>query len=337
MSFIRTISFILGLFSIFSISHANSNPAIVVSNPLIEDWVQNVVGEDLEVYSLLKEGQDPHYYEPTTKDAKILSSAKVILFFGLGLEDHWLNRLYKSSDSNARKIKITNGLELLPPKATWSHGSTPSALESMPPCCRKKFLEGSNNSISQPSEINLSHSKEYDPHVWLDVKNVILMVTLINDELGAIFTEKADSFDNRASKYITELEALESWIKDELRQIKLPRRKLVTYHDNFRYFARSYGFEIGGDVLGSINTYSNDPSGKHLRILVEKIREDRIPAIFSEYGQNPQLTQQIASEADLPKPTILYTDTLGLEKDNAHTYILMMRKNVTNIVSALKQ
>jgi ABC-type Zn uptake system ZnuABC Zn-binding protein ZnuA len=113
------------------------------------------------------------------------------------------------------------------------------------------------------------------------------------------------------------------------------RRKLVTSHDTFGYFAKRYGYEILGTALGSISTEAADPSAGAIVVLVEQIKAAGVPAIFAENVQNPGLMDRIAVEAGVKLGPTLYTDALGEPGSDGDTYLKMMRYNITSIVAAL--
>ena len=113
------------------------------------------------------------------------------------------------------------------------------------------------------------------------------------------------------------------------------RRRLVTSHDTFAYYARAYGFEIVGTALGSVSTEVGEPSAQQFAALVAEIQEAGVPAIFAENVANPDLMQSIADEAGVALAPPLYTDALSEPGGPAETYVALMRTNTTTIVTAL--
>ena len=142
-------------------------------------------------------------------------------------------------------------------------------------------------------------------------------------------------YEANAAAYIAELEALDASIREQVGTLPEERRKLVTSHDTFGYFADAYGFDVLGTALGSLSTEAGDPSARDIATLITEIEEAGVPAIFAENVANPDLMESIAAEAGVSLAPRLYTDALGPQGSPGETYIGMMQSNVTTIVDAL--
>lgn len=184
----------------------------------------------------------------------------------------------------------------------------------------------------QPRRIS---SNETDPHVWQSPRNAMLMVEAIAEELALADPDHADGYRRRADEYIRLLESLEAEIREQLETLPLDRRKLVTTHDTFAYFADEYDFEVLS-VLGSASSEASDPSAREVAMVIDRIRDLRVPAIFSENILNPKLTEQIARESGVNVVPTLYTDALGPADSPGADYLGMVRFNVRTIVEALR-
>jgi ABC-type Zn uptake system ZnuABC Zn-binding protein ZnuA len=186
------------------------------------------------------------------------------------------------------------------------------------------------------SEEEHGHSHgEYDPHVWHDPNNAMAMVEAIRNALVGADPNNASTYALNADAYLAELEELDAFVEEQVATLPEERRKLVTGHDTFGYFARQYGFEIVGTALGSVSTEAADPSAGELAELVEAIKASGVPAIFAENVSNPALMETIAREAGVTLAPTLFTDALGEPGSEGATYLEMVRFNVTTIVTAL--
>lgn len=162
------------------------------------------------------------------------------------------------------------------------------------------------------------------------------MVENIRAALAAADPANAAMFNANAAALTTELQQLDADLRAMIDEIPAERRKLVTTHDLFGYFARDYGFEVLGSALGSVTTEAADPSAGQIAGLIEEIRSAGVPAIFVENVGNPALMQRIAQEAGVTLAPPLYTHGLGPAGSGADTYLGMMRTNVQIIVEALR-
>ncbi len=281
---------------------------IVVPFSILGYLVKNVVGEEVEVMTSVGPDGYPHTFEPTPQDGVAIACADVIFENGVGLET-WLSEIVASTQSRARHIVVTKGLKLRRGKR--HHDST------------KK---------SEPH----THEDDEDPHVWHDVHNVIHMVSVIRDAMIEINPTHAKRYEVNAAAYLNCLQKMHQWVDAEVAKLPKDRRKLVTNHDTFGYFADRYGFEIVCSAMASLSTKASEPSAGEFSKLVMSIRSTRVPAVIAQNIHNTRLMGQLAREAGVKLAPSLYTNALGPPNSPGHTYEKMIRHNVTTIVRALQ-
>src|SRR5207249_5732227 len=170
-----------------------------------------------------------------------------------------------------------------------------------------------------------------NPHMWFDPALSRGYVLKIRDALIALDSPGRDVYMLSAEKYSLQLLTLEAELKAKVDTIPPERRKLVTSHDAFPYFAKAFGFEIVGFAEPEPG---KPPSAGELAKLVEEVRSANVPAIFSEAGGSAQLAETVAKETGAKVVTDLPTDSL-LDRP-ADSYIGLMRVVVDKIVAALK-
>jgi ABC-type Zn uptake system ZnuABC Zn-binding protein ZnuA len=170
-----------------------------------------------------------------------------------------------------------------------------------------------------------------NPHMWFDPALARQYVDKMRDALIALDPPGKDAYTANAKKYSDQLVILEAELKAKVAAIPQDRRKLVTSHDAFPYFARAFGFEIVGFAQPEPG---KPPSAGELADLVEKVKAAKVPAIFSEVGGSTQLAETVAKETGAKVVTDLPTDSL-LEAP-ADSYVGLMRVVVDKIVAALK-
>ncbi len=284
---------------------------IVASFSILGDLVENVGGDAVQVTTLIGPGVDAHTYDPAPADLVVLAEADVIFENGLGFEP-WLDGFFESTQPPAARVVVTDGIT--PREAGEEHDEQQGDVED-----------------------DAAHEHgQFDPHVWHDVANVMMMVGNIRDALVAADPARAELYEANAAAYIGELEALDASIREQVGTLPEERRKLVTSHDTFGYFADAYGFEVIGTALGSLSTEAGDPSARDIATLITQIEEAGVPAIFAENVANPDLMESIAAEAGVELAPPLYTDALGPPGSPGETYIGVMQSNVTTIVDALR-
>jgi zinc/manganese transport system substrate-binding protein len=284
---------------------------VIASFSILGDIVQNVGGEDVVVATLVSAGADTHTFDPSPRDAATLAGARLVFEIGLEFEP-WLDRLFAASGSQAGRIVVTHGLAL-----------------------RSAASDEHNSDGGHDGHPDDDDHGEYDPHVWHDVANVIHMVEVIRDALARADPPNGASYEANAAAYMSELRDLDRWVRDQVQMLPPERRKLVTNHDTFAYFAAAYGFEITGTAMGAVTTEVADPSARQIAMLVEEIRAAGVPAVFAENVSNTHLMAQIAQEAGVSLGPPLYSDALGPPGSESDTFIRLMRHNVGAIVNAL--
>jgi len=173
---------------------------------------------------------------------------------------------------------------------------------------------------------------EPNPHLWLDVANAKAYVEKVRDSLSKVDGINAGYYTDRAKSYLAQLDELDKWIQAEVETIPKARRKLVTFHDAFPYFAERYGFSLQGVLVASPG---KEPSARDLTTLARRIKQERVPAVFAEAQFNPKAMEVLASDTGVRVITNLYNDSLSTGPE-ANSYIALMRHNVTQIVKALR-
>jgi zinc/manganese transport system substrate-binding protein len=277
---------------------ANHRPIRVVATySILGDLVRNIGGERIDLTVLVGPEGDAHTYEPTPQDSRALANADIVFENGLGFEV-WLEPLVQASQSKARRVVVT------------------------------EFIK--------PRDLAVSNDRtEIDPHVWHLPENAMLMSQSITEAFEQADPDHAQNYKQRTDAYLKELKVLNDWIATQTASLPKERRKLVTTHDTFGYFADRYGFEVLS-VLGSVSSESSDPSAGQVAEMIQRVRSLEVPAIFAENILNPELTNQIAKEAGVNVVPTLYTDALGLPDSPGKDYLSMMRFNVRTIVEALR-
>jgi manganese/iron transport system substrate-binding protein len=296
--------FLVGLLSValLAVVPAQADDApklkVLTSTTQIADLARQVGGDRCEVSSVLAPGTDPHLYQPTPSDARATADADLLLENGLHLEGKdWMRTL--AGDAGKSVVTCTEGIVPLQ-------------------------LEEGGETVP-------------DPHSWFDPANAAVYVNNITRALIAKDPAGEYAYTARAKLYLQQLRALDSWIKAEVNAIPPEKRVLVTSHDAFNYFARSYGFKNEAPVGWSTGRDTGGGMTPERRaMVVESIQGFGVKAIFVETSVNPKAIREIAQEAGVAVGGELYSDSMGETGSAGDSYIGMMRENTLRIVEALK-
>lgn len=305
-----------------SAAQAQSQLKVLATFSILGDFAQNVGGDKIALTVLVPAGSDTHTFEPAPADAVKLTDAALILEIGAEFES-WLDDLYASSGTQATRVILTDGMELL--DFAEAHHDEHEG---------EKKAEGTPEATKEADHDDHEHG-EKDPHVWHDVTLAIPMVEKIRDAFAAADAANAEAYKANAAAYIEKLSILHTEMKAEIYKLPQERRKLITTHDTFAYFGAQYGFEV--DSALGVTTEAADPAAGEIAELVEEIKKAGVPAIFADNVTNPRLMDQIAREAGVVLGPILYTDALGEPGSAGETYLKMVEYNVKTIVKELSK
>jgi zinc/manganese transport system substrate-binding protein len=171
-----------------------------------------------------------------------------------------------------------------------------------------------------------------DPHAWQSVANAKIYVANIRNALSAADPPGADAYSTNADAYLARLDALEREVREAVAQIPQARRKVISTHDAFGYFAAAYG--IAFIAPQGVSTES-EASARDIAAIITQIKAGKIPAVFLENISDPRLIRRIAAETGAKIGGTLYSDSLTDENGDAPTYIDMVRHNIKALTSAL--
>lgn len=274
----------------------DSRPTIVVSTNILGDVVEELVGEQAQIVTLMKPNADPHSFEISAQQAATLRSADLLVSNGLGLEEGLQQHL--------------------------------DAADTVP-----AFVAGDAIEVLDYSEGDAAGMP--DSHFWTDPERMIDVVDAIEPVLAEIDGIDIDSLDAAVEEYRAELQALDAEMAEAFATIPDERRALVTNHHVFGYLAERFDFDIVGAVIPGGTTLAA-PSASDLADLVDAIEETGVPAIFAESSSPDRLVQALASEANVQVEVIeLYTESLTGPDEGAPDYLTMMRINTERITTGL--
>lgn len=274
---------------------------VVATVGMVADVVQRVAGDRAEVVGLIGAGVDPHLYKPTRSDIQRLLGADIVFYNGLLLEGKMTDALIRAATAGKKVHAVTELLDekyLLEPEAFAGHT---------------------------------------DPHVWMDPQAWSQAVEVVRAKLSEFDPEGASAFQDRASAYRKELEALDAYAGRVLKTVPEGQRVLVTAHDAFNYFGRRYGFEVVG--IQGISTES-EAGVMDIERIVNLLVERRIAAVFIESTVSQRNVSALVAGAKARGHSVtiggeLFSDAMGTPGTYEGTYIGMIDHNVTTIARAL--
>ena len=178
----------------------------------------------------------------------------------------------------------------------------------------------------------LKLGSDADPHAWQSVANARIYVANIRDALVAAAPADAEVFRANTDAYLAKFDALDREVREGVAKIPQNRRKVISTHDAFGYFAAAYGIEF---IAPEGVSTESEPSARDIAGIITQIKTSKIPAVFLENISDPRLIQRIAAETGAKIGGTLYSDSLTGENGDAPTYIELVRHNIKTLTSAL--
>lgn len=178
----------------------------------------------------------------------------------------------------------------------------------------------------------LKLGSDADPHAWQSIPNARIYVTNIGNALAASAPDDAEFFRTQTKAYLERLDTLDREVRETIAKIPADRRKVISTHDAFGYFAAEYGIKFIAPLGVSTET---EPSARDIAGIIGQVRAAKIPAVFLENISDDRLIRRIAAETGAKVGGTLISDGLTGEKGPAPTYIDMVRHNIKALTSAL--
>ncbi|QJC55687.1 Manganese-binding lipoprotein MntA [Polaromonas vacuolata] len=294
-------------------SMAQEKLPVVASFSILGDLVRVVGGDRVSVHNLVGPDEDAHVFEPKPSDAKTLLAAKLLVSNGLDFEP-WLGKLSVAAGYKGQSVVASQGVK-------WrSMAAEPANVEP--------------NHASKEKADHAGHEDHAgkDPHAWQDPQNVILYVNNIAKALAKIDPAGAIVYQKNSAAYVAELQSLDAWGQQQFTAIASDKRKVITSHDAFGYFAAHYKIRFLAPQGMSTGT---EPSAKQVAQLIRQIQREKIRAVFLENMSNTKLLTQLSKDAGVKVGPVLYVDALSAPSGPAPDYLRMMRYNITELARGL--
>lgn len=168
-----------------------------------------------------------------------------------------------------------------------------------------------------------------NPHSWMSPANAIVYVENIRKALVALDPPNAATFNANAAAYTAKLQAIDEPIRKKLEEIPSEQRWLVSSEGAFTYLVRNYGMKEL--FLWPVNT-DEEGTPQQVRKVVDTVRENKIPVVFSESTINDKPARQVAKETGARYGGVLYVDSLTEPSGPAPTYLKLLEYNAAAIV-----
>ncbi|MBY0588134.1 metal ABC transporter substrate-binding protein [bacterium] len=259
-------------------------------------FTKNVVGDAPGVtVELLLPAQAgcPHDYDLTPSDVKRLSSADVYVMNGAGLESFGTDQIKKAnpkvvvidSSTGVKKIELSQHHDHEHEHAQVNEHDHDHAHE-------EEHKEHAHGGHSHSHGHDHHHDGNVNPHFFSSPKGAAAQVKTIAEELSKVDPKNASVFAVNAKAYEEKLQSMDAAWSEASKSFR--RIEIVTMHEVFDYVARDCGLKVVATIYP---VAGQDPSPAEVRQVIDKIRDTKAAAVFTEPQYPAQVAKMIAQEA----------------------------------------
>ena len=275
------------------------------------DFVRAIAGGTgaVNVRMLLSPGEEVHSYEPTPLDIKEIQNCDLFIYVGAE-NDVWVDRILENmGDKRPETLRLVDLTETV----------------------AEESVEGMMEEKGHDHEE--SREEEADEHVWTSPVKAAEITEAIAQKMAELDPANADDYLANARDYEAKILDLDAQFREITENAE---RKILVFGDRFpiRYFAEGYGLDYFAAFPGCSS--ESEPSASTLAFLIDKVREEQIPVVFSIEFSNGNIARAICESTGAVQRTYNSCHNVTKEQmENGATYVSLMSENLETIREAL--
>ncbi|HEX5017025.1 MAG TPA: metal ABC transporter substrate-binding protein [Actinomycetes bacterium] len=261
----------------------------------------NIGGDRVDIEGIVPEGTNSHTFEPAPQVAELLSTADVVFINGLDLEDPTKALAEANMKDDATLVEIGN--EVLPEEDYIYDFSFPEE-------------DGKPN-----------------PHLWTDPTYAAQYAEVIAEKLSEKDPDNADYYEKNLDQFTDRANALADALRSDQATVPDGNLKLLTYHDAYAYFAKTFGWE----VIGAVQPKNfEDPTPDEVARIIDQVEAENVPTIFGSEVFPSSVLEEIGNATGARYEDTLRDDDLpGEPGDPEHSWLGLMRYDYVTMIEGL--
>ena len=284
---------------------ASARLSIVATDFPCYDFARQVAGEYADVTMLIRPGAEVHTYEPSPADIVAVREADLFVYIG-GESDTWADGILDTLSDGPTVLRLLEHVEAR----------------------EEELVEGMQAEAEDDGE-----EAEYDEHIWTSPVNAARMVGAVEDALSALDPAHAGAYAANAEAYIGEIEALDARFR-EIADNGVRREIVFGDRFPFLYFAKEYDLTYYAAFPGCSS--AAEPSAQTVAGLIDRVRADGIPVVYTIELSSGQIARTIAGETGAEVLTMYSCQTVSLDDFQAgESYVTLMRRNLVALEKGL--
>lgn len=284
----------------------NTKPVVVTTLFPAYDFARTIAGERCEVSLLVPPGTEAHSFEPTPRDLRRIADCDLLVANG-GESEEWLETMLDGIDGEVPVLYML--------------------------ACVDPLEEEEKEGMQDLHEEEHEDEIEYDEHVWTSPRNAMAICRAICDELCTIDADGAPYYRQNCDGYCAELEGLDAAFREIVAQGRLD---CLIFADRFpvRYFVEEYGLDYYAAFPGCAD--DAEPSARTVAFLIDRVREEKVPAVFTIEYSNEKMADVICEDTGCGKLLFHSCHTLSAgDLARGETYLSLMWANTESVREAL--
>lgn len=288
-----------------SVKEDDGRRSVVATNFALYDFAKNVCGDEVDVTMLLPLGTESHDFEATLGDIDKIASADLFIYTG-GESEDWVDDVF-----------VTLG----------DMGITVNSI------CAIDEVETYTEEVVDGMQEDHDHEEEHeheeaeaDEHVWTSIPNAVVMIEKICESVSELEPSLSEKINANAAEYIEELYEIDMEIETT---VQSSARNVLVFADRFpfRYFTERYSLDYYAAFSGC--TSNTEPTLATVNFLIEKVREEKIPAVLTIEFSDKKCAEAVAGECGCDILELHSAHNVTREDfESGVTYADLMRRNL---------
>ena len=300
------------------------------------DFARAIAGDEAkaDITMLLSPGEEIHSYEPTPMDIKKIQNSDLFIYTG-GDNDVWVDRILENmGDKKPQTLRLVDLTDTVAEEVVegmmeergheHDHGEEHDHEEA--------DGHGHSSHVHSGDSSEEEH-EEADEHVWTSPVKAAEITEAIAAKMAEIDPDNAESYMANAAAYVEEIMKVDAAYREIVDNAE---RRTIVFGDRFplRYFAEEYGLEYFAAFPGCSS--EAEPSASTLAFLIDKVREEQIPVVFSIEFSNGNIARAICESSGAVARTFNSCHNVTREQmEGGETYVSLMTENLDAVREAL--
>ena len=297
------------------------------------DFARQIAGDVVDLSMVIPAGQDSHSFEPTPADIRLIQNADLLICNG-GTMEQWVTQVLASLDApDLKVITMMDYVDVVQEEIV--EGMEDSGDDHGHDHAHHDEEDGDHADHDHDTEDHdhadddQAYEIEYDEHIWTSPVNAMKLVDVIGDTLAQADPVHADIYHQGAASYKKELEEIDAGFREVCANRK---RNMIVMGDKFpfRYLADEYQLDYRAAFSGCSS--DTEPSAKTIAYLIDKVKEEQIPAVYYLELSSHRVAEIIGEETGA-EPLLLHSchNVTRAQFDAGITYVGLMRQNIENL------